>query len=86
MAQDLDFIIGDNAKQQLIALVERVERLEEEKAGITEDVKEVYAEAKSSGFDPTIMRRAIRIRAMDPAQRKTAQDLLDTYLAAMGVE
>lgn len=85
MAQDLDFVIGDNSKSQLISLVERVERLEEEKAALGADVKEVYSEAKSAGFDPAIMRKAIRIRAMDPEARHTAQDLLDTYLNALGV-
>jgi len=85
MTQDLDFIIGDNSKKQLTAIVERVERLEEEKAALASDIKEVFEEAKGSGFDTKIVRQVIRIRKMDLAARKTQLDLLDTYLNALGV-
>jgi uncharacterized protein (UPF0335 family) len=80
----LDFRVGDNAAGALIGLVQRIERLEEEKSALGDDIKEVYAEAKTSGFDTKIMRRAIALRKLDPKDRAAAQELLDTYMAAMG--
>jgi uncharacterized protein (UPF0335 family) len=77
--------IGDNARAQLVSLVERVERLLEEASTLREDVKEVFAEAKSAGFDTKIMRKAIRIRAMDQAKRQEEESILDLYLKALGV-
>lgn len=70
---------------QLKAFVERIERLEEEKATIAEDIKEVYAEAKSSGFDTKILRQVIRLRAQDSAERQEQEALLDMYLNALGM-
>jgi len=84
MSQDLDFVVGDNAKQQLVSFVERVERLEEEKQGLAENIKEVFGEAKSVGFDVPTMRKAIKLRKMDPEKRKTADAMLDTYMHALG--
>lgn len=81
----LNFAVGDNAKQALISLVERIERLEEEKSALGDDITEVYAEAKSTGFDTKILRQAIRIRKMDAADREEAQAILDLYLSALGV-
>lgn len=76
--------LGNNAQGRLVSLVERVERLLEEVSELREDIKEVFAEAKGEGFDTKTMRKAIAIRAMDPAKRKEAEALLDTYLAALG--
>lgn len=71
------------AKDQLKALVERIERLEEEKAALAGDIREVYAEAKSHGFDTKIMRKAVRRRKMDQAARDEEAALLDLYLSAI---
>jgi len=66
-------------------LIERVERLEEEKKGIAEDIREVFAEAKSQGFDPRIMKQVIKLRNMEKHKRDEAEALLETYLAALGM-
>jgi uncharacterized protein (UPF0335 family) len=72
------------AKDQLKSVVERIERLEEEKAALSADIKEVYAEAKGNGFDVKILRKVIRIRKMDAAERSTEEEMLDLYLSAVG--
>ncbi len=72
------------AKDQLKSLVERIERLEEEKAALSADIKEVYAEAKGHGFDVKILRKVVRIRNMDAAERSTEEEMLDLYLSAVG--
>ena len=72
------------AKDQLKPVVERIERLEEEKAALAADIKEVYAEAKGNGFDTKILRKVIRIRKMDAAERSTEEEMLDLYLSAVG--
>ncbi len=72
------------AADRLRSFIERVERLEEEKAAIMNDVKEVYAEAKGEGYDVKIMRQVVRIRKMDRADRQEAEALLDLYLSAIG--
>lgn len=71
--------------EQLRLFVERIERLEEEKKGIADDVKDVYLEAKSQGFDPKTMREIIRLRKMDKNARLEMAALLDTYKAALGL-
>lgn len=73
------------AADLLRQLIERVERLEEEKRGILEDIKEVYAEAKAQGFDVRTMRQIIKLRGMDKHTRQEAEALLETYAAALGV-
>lgn len=73
------------AKNQLKALVERIERLEEEKQALVEDVKEVYAEAKANGFDTKTLRQVVRIRKQDNAERQEQEALLDLYLHALGM-
>ncbi|MBP6014284.1 MAG: DUF2312 domain-containing protein [Alphaproteobacteria bacterium] len=73
------------AKDQLKSLVERVERLEEEKAALAGDIREVYAEAKGQGFDVKIMRQVIRIRKMDSNERDEQDALLDLYMSALGM-
>ncbi|MBL9011227.1 MAG: DUF2312 domain-containing protein [Alphaproteobacteria bacterium] len=72
------------AKDQLKSLVERIERLEEEKAALSADIKEVYAEAKGHGFDVKILRKVVRIRKMDAAERSSEEEMLDLYLSAVG--
>lgn len=73
------------AKGQIKALVERIERLEEEKKTIAEDIKEVYAEAKGNGFDVKILRKVISLRKKEPAERMEEQSMLDLYLEALGM-
>ncbi len=73
------------AKDQLKSVVERIERLEEEKAALTADIREVYAEAKGNGFDTKIIRQVVRIRKLDRADRQEQEAILDLYLAALGM-
>ncbi|WP_084581760.1 DUF2312 domain-containing protein [Sphingomonas azotifigens] len=78
--------MSDNiSAEQLRLLVERIERLEEEKKGITDDIKDVYAEAKSTGFDVKTMRTVIRLRKMEKHHRDEAEMLLETYQQALGM-
>lgn len=70
---------------QLRAIVERIERLEEEKAALVTDIKEVYGEAKSNGFDTKTLRAVIRLRKQDPAERQEQEALLDLYKEALGM-
>lgn len=74
------------AKDQLTAFVERIERLEEEKADIADDIKEVYAEAKGNGFDVGVLKMVIKVRKMDPNERAEAEAVLDLYLQALGMQ
>ena len=69
---------------QLRSLIERVERLEEEKAALTLDIREVFAEAKGEGFDVKTLRQVIKIRKMEKADRQEQEALLDLYLSALG--
>ena len=73
------------AKDQLKAIVERIERLEEEKKTISDDIKDVYAEAKGNGFDTKAIRTIIRLRKQDQAEREEAETILDLYKAALGM-
>lgn len=77
--------IGDNARNQLRSFVERVERLEEEKKTIGDDIKDVYAEAKSHGYDTKVLRKVVAIRKQDQNDRLEQEAILDTYLAALGM-
>ena len=78
--------MSDNVSaDQLRLLIERVERLEEEKKGISDDIKDVYAEAKATGFDTKIMKQIVRLRKMEKHARDEADALLDTYRAALGI-
>ncbi|MCI0999186.1 DUF2312 domain-containing protein [Ochrobactrum sp. C6C9] len=74
------------AVAQLRAFIERIERLEEEKKTVGEDIKEVYAEAKASGFDPKTMRRIIKLRTMDDTTRHEAETMLQLYMDALGMD
>lgn len=71
---------------RLRLLIERWERLDEEKKGISEDQKDVMLEAKSAGFDPVIMRQIIKLRKMNPNDRQEMEAILQTYLSALGME
>jgi uncharacterized protein (UPF0335 family) len=73
------------AKDQLKSLVERVERLEEEKTALSGDIREVYAEAKGNGFDTKIVRQVVRLRKLDSSQREEQDALLDLYMSALGM-
>jgi uncharacterized protein (UPF0335 family) len=73
------------ARDQLRALIERIERLEEERQALSEDVKEVYAEAKANGFDTKTLRQVVRLRTQDAAERQEQEALLDLYLHALGM-
>ncbi len=73
------------AQGQLRALVERIERLEEEKKSIAGDIKEIYAEAKANGFDTKILRKVISLRKKDASERQEEEALLDVYLSALGM-
>ncbi len=76
---------GGIAADHLKAFISRVERLEEEKASIAGDIREVYAEAKGMGFDPKIMRQIVRLRKMDQHDYQEQQALLELYKAAVGL-
>lgn len=76
---------GNVAADQLRLFIERVETLEEEKKGIADDIRDVYAEAKSTGYDPKIMRQIVRLRKMEPHDRQEMEAILDTYKAALGI-
>jgi uncharacterized protein (UPF0335 family) len=77
--------VGGVAGDQLKSLIERIERLEEEKRTLGEDIKEVYAEAKGNGFDVKIIRQIIRIRRMDQDDLDEQETLLDVYKRALGM-
>lgn len=77
--------VGAIAVDQLNSFIARIERLEEEKAAIATDIKEVYAEAKGTGFDPKIMRQIVRLRKMDQSDYQEQQALLSLYKAAVGL-
>ncbi len=77
--------IGGIGAERLKSLIERIERLEDEKAALMADIREVYAEAKSNGFEPRIMRRLISLRRMESADREEQDALLDLYRQAVGV-
>lgn len=78
---------SDNvAADQLRLLIERIERLEEEKKGIADDIKDVYGEAKATGFDVKTMRTIYRLRKMERHHREEAEMLLEAYKAALGLD
>lgn len=76
---------GSIAADQLRLLIERIERLEEEKKGIADDIKDVYAEAKANGYDTKIMRKIIALRKMESHELQEQDALIDTYRAALGM-
>lgn len=77
-------VLNSTAQGQLKSIIERVERLEVEKAEVTEQIKEVFAEARSNGFDVKILRKVVRLRKVDRAKRQEEDAILDLYLSALG--
>ena len=76
---------GNIAADQLRLFIERIERLEEEKKGIADDIKDVYAEAKANGYDTKTMRKVVALRRMESHARQEADALLETYRNALGL-
>jgi uncharacterized protein (UPF0335 family) len=76
---------GGVQAERLKSFIERIERLEEERAATSGDIREVYAEAKSAGYDAKVMRQIVRLRKMDSADRQEQQALLDVYMQAVGL-
>ncbi len=77
--------VGGVAADRLKSFIERIERLEEEKAGLTNDIREVYSEAKAAGFDTKIMRQVVRLRKMDQSDREEQETVLEVYKQALGM-
>jgi uncharacterized protein (UPF0335 family) len=75
----------DKTSERLKAFIQRVERLEEEKKGIADDIKDVFAEAKGTGFEPKIMKQVIRLRKMAANDRQEQEELLDLYMRELGM-
>lgn len=73
------------AAEQLLLLIERIERLEEEKKGIGDDIRDTYQEGKATGYNPSIMRQIIKLRKMQPHDRQEMEAILQTYLVALGM-
>lgn len=79
-----DDVLNSASQTQLKTILERIERLEDDKQAVMLDIKEVYAEAKGNGFDTKTIRTIVRLRMQDKAKRQEAQALLDLYLSALG--
>lgn len=77
---------GHNANAQLKSIVERIERLEEERSVISSDIRDVYAESKGNGYNVKALRRLIALRKQDPNERQEFETILDTYMHAVGME
>ncbi len=84
--EDEDQDVGGIAGKRLKAFIERVERLEQEKSELADDIKDVYAEAKGVGFDTKTIRKIIRLRKMDVEKRREEDELLELYKTAIGLE
>ena len=78
--------VGGIAAERLRQLIERIERLVDEKAALAADIREIYAEAKAVGFDAKVMRQIIKLRKMDTADQQEMEALIDTYKHALGME
>jgi uncharacterized protein (UPF0335 family) len=74
------------SEEQLRLFIERIERLEEEKKGIGDDIRDTYNESKSQGFDPKIMRQIVALRKLPPHDRKEMEAILDVYKSALGID
>ena len=89
MADDAAFtaspdVLTASAQGRLRTIIERIERLEEDKAAIAGDIKEVFAEAKGEGYDVKVLRKGVRLRKQDKAKRQEEEAILDLYLSALG--
>jgi uncharacterized protein (UPF0335 family) len=80
-----ELTLAESTDDRLRLLIERIERLEEEKKGIADDIRDVYAEAKAVGYDTKIMRQIVRLRKMNADDRAEMEAILDTYKAALGI-
>ena len=78
--------MADSADDRLRLLIERIERLEEEKKGIGDDIKDVYSEAKATGYDAKIIRKIVTLRKMKPDDRREMGAILETYKSALGID
>lgn len=76
---------SNSANERLKSICDRVERIEEERKNLAADIRDIMSEAKSLGFDPKIIRKALRLRSMETEKRREEQELLDLYLAALGI-
>lgn len=85
MVDDVTDSTHEVAAGQLRSFIERIERLEEEKKALADDIKEVYAEAKGTGFDTSAIRQLIRIRKQDASERQEAEAILELYMNALGM-
>ncbi|EGP09951.1 hypothetical protein CSIRO_0384 [Bradyrhizobiaceae bacterium SG-6C] len=83
--KDHDDTAHSFAKGQLKAIIERIEKLEEEKKAISDDIKDVYGEAKGNGFDVKVLRTIIRMRKQDADERQEQETILETYMQALGM-
>jgi uncharacterized protein (UPF0335 family) len=77
---------GEISSERLKSFIKRIEKLEEDKSGISDDIKDVYAEAKGTGFDVKIIRQIIRLRKMETEARREQEELLELYKSAIGME
>ncbi len=82
----IEQVVGPNAREALKAYVERVERLREEQKVLSDDVRDVYAEARGHGFDVKALKTVIRLRTQDAAERKEQEAVVETYMHALGME
>jgi uncharacterized protein (UPF0335 family) len=78
--------VGGIAADRLRSFIERIERLEEEKAALAADIKEIYSEAKGTGFDIKVIRQVVRLRKMDQSDRREQEEILDLYKRALDIE
>lgn len=81
-----DASTGEVSSQRLRSFIQRIEKLEESKASVLEDIKDVYGEAKGTGFDVKILRQIVRLRKIDVEKRREQDELLDLYKSAIGME
>jgi uncharacterized protein (UPF0335 family) len=77
--------VGGVAVDQLKSVISRIEKLEEEKAGLAADIRDVYSEARGNGFDCPAIKKIIKLRKMDASEREEAETILDTYMSALGM-
>lgn len=85
IVEEEDLIVMNVAADELRLLIERIENLEADKKAVSEDIREVYSEAKSRGYDPKIMRQIVKLRSMETHERQEWEAVLDTYIAALGM-
>ncbi len=83
--QSDDKDVGGIAADRLRSIIERIERLEEERKSLADDIKDIYAEAKSAGFDVKVVRQVVRLRKQEPAEVEEQETLLDLYRRALGM-